>query len=982
MNIYATITGDVRTFLASTGEMGQLVYAFDWAATPLGPLSEWPQSLKTAVGMVLLSPVPTVLLLGDDGIMIYNDAYARLAGNRHPNLLGRKVREGWSEVAAFADNVMNVVLGGAALAYRDHPLPLHKDNVPQPAWMNLYFSPVLDDNGKPAGVMGIVVETTKRMLATAALRQSDLRKALLLSLVQAQRETHDATAMMQVAAERLARHLQANRVGFRELTGDGVLSLAPCWTDGALEPPSSLPACMTGPRYLEMARMGHTFSGTSLDETLAAMGDAVPGVQSFIDAPIMRNGALCASLHVEHATARAWTEADISLVRSVADQTWDAVERARAEAALRHSEEQLRLATDAAEVGLWDFSPATGVLFCPPSVKRTFGLSADAPVTVADFKAALHPDEREAVLAAFAAAIDPARRALYDVEYRVLGKEDGITRWVAAKGRGVFDSDGACVRAIGTAIDISARKAVEAQLNDLKDSLERQVEQRTADRDRIWRHSRDLLVIFGADGIFRAVNPAWTTVLGHATSDVVGRGFLDFVWPEDAEATQRALDAMATGDDLPDFENRYQRNDGAFRWISWHISVEGDLVFATGRDVTKAKEQDAALKAAEAALRQSQKMEAVGQLTGGLAHDFNNLLNVISGSLEIIQMRLERGWTASLDRYIGTAVGATERAAALTHRLLAFSRRQPLDPMLTDVNRLVSELDDLVRRSVGPGVAIRIVGADGLWPTLVDPNQLENALLNLCINARDAMPDGGRLTIETANRVLDEQAVKALEMPAGQYVTLSVTDTGTGMTPEVVAKAFDPFFTTKPPGEGTGLGLSMIYGFARQSGGQLRIYTEPGSGTTMCLYLPRHDAPPEAGPHGGGHARAGQARNGETVLLIDDEPAIRMLVSDTLKEAGYAVLEAPDGQSGLNLLRSAGKIDLLVTDVGLPGGFGGRQVADAARSLQPGLKVIFITGYAENAVIDSVRHEAGMRVITKPFAIDDLVRKIAELLNA
>ena len=980
MNTYAAITSDVRTFLASTGEMGQLVYAFDWAETSLGPLADWPQSLKTAVGMVLLSPVPTVVLLGDDGIMIYNDAYSRFAGCRHPRLLGCKIRQGWPEAADFNDNVMKTVLGGGTLAYRDQQLTLRRKTMPEQVWMDLFYSPILDDNGKPAGVMGIVVETTKRVLATTALRQSDLRKALLLGLVQAQRQTHDATTMMQAAAETLGRHLRANRVGFLERTGADSMTLGPFWTDGLPDTPSDPPpARMIGARYLELARMGHTFSDADLDEKLA---DTAPGIRSPIDAPIMRDGTLRASLYVDHASPRAWTTADISLVRAVADKTWDAVERARAEAALRDSEEQLRLATEAAEVGLWDLDPTTGTLFWPPRVKLMFGFSADAPVTMADFEAALHPDEHAAVTACFAAALDPARRAVYDVEHRAIGKEDGVTRWIAAKGRGVFDSSGTCVRALGTAIDISARKAVEAQLKELKTLLERRVEQRTADRDRIWRLSRDLLVVVGTDGVFRAVNPAWTTILGHAPDDVVGRSFLDFVWPEDAEVTRQALEATLAGNDLPNFENRYKRNDGTFRWISWHISVEGNLIFATGRDTTGAKAQDAALKAAEDALRQSQKMEAVGQLTGGLAHDFNNLLNAISGSVDLIQTHLAQGRTADLDRYVGMAMGATKRAAALTHRLLAFSRRQSLDPRPTDINRLTSGLDELIRRCVGPGVKITVIGADGLWPTLVDPNQLENALLNLCINARDAMPGGGTLTIETANRSLDGQAARALEVPVGHYVTLSVTDTGTGMTPEVSARACDPFFTTKPPGEGTGLGLSMIYGFARQSGGRLRIYTEPGNGTTMCLYLPRHDGLPEANPADDGHTSVRQARDGEVVLLIDDEPAIRMLVSETLKEAGYTVLEAADGPAALNVLRSAGKIDLLITDIGLPNGLSGRQVADAARALQPGLKVMFITGYAENAVVDTIRLEAGMRVVTKPFAIDEFVRKIAALIDA
>src|SRR5947209_6881170 len=301
----------------------------------------------------------------------------------------------------------------------------------------------------------------------------------------------------------------------------------------------------------------------------------------------------------------------------------------------------------------------------------------------------------------------------------------------------------------------------------------------------------------------------------------------------------------------------------------------------------RVKERTQDLMAAEEALRQSQKMEAVGQLTGGLAHDFNNLLTGISGSLQLLQTRLSQGRFSELDRYITAADGAARRAASLTHRLLAFSRRQTLDPKPTNINRLISDLEELIRRTVGPSIEVEVVGAAGLWTALVDPNQLENALLNLCINARDAMPDGGRITIETANKWLDERAARERELSPGQYLAICVSDTGTGMTPEVIKRAFDPFFTTKPLGQGTGLGLSMIYGFARQSGGNVRIYSEVGNGTTMCLYLPRHHGRDEDAHTGRGWEEAQPAADGETVLVVDDEPTVRMLVAEVLQELGY-----------------------------------------------------------------------------------------------
>ena len=307
--------------------------------------------------------------------------------------------------------------------------------------------------------------------------------------------------------------------------------------------------------------------------------------------------------------------------------------------------------------------------------------------------------------------------------------------------------------------------------------------------------------------------------------------------------------------------------------------------------------------------------EAVGQLTGGLAHDFNNLLAGISGSLELMQIRMQQGRVTDVERYMSTARGAVRRAAALTHRLLAFARRQTLSPSPTDVNRLVQGMEELIQRTVGPMIQVDVVGSSGAWPALVDPSQLENALLNLCINARDAMPEGGRITIETANKWLDTKAAQQHDIPEGQYLSLCVSDTGTGMTPEVIARAFEPFFTTKPIGEGTGLGLSMIYWFAQQSGGQVRIYSEVGQGSTVCIYLPRHYGEAAADPATEKSRSLKHAEHDKTVLVVDDEPTVRMLMIDILEDQGFATLEASDSAAGLKILQSGTRIDLLVTDV-------------------------------------------------------------------
>ena len=389
----------------------------------------------------------------------------------------------------------------------------------------------------------------------------------------------------------------------------------------------------------------------------------------------------------------------------------------------------------------------------------------------------------------------------------------------------------------------------------------------------------------------------------------------------------------------------------------------------------------------EETLRQSLKMEAAGQLTGGLAHDFNNLLTGISGSLELVRVRTAQGRVAEIGRYIDIAMTSVTRAAALTHRLLAFSRRQTLDPKPTDVNLLIGGMVELFSRTVGPAIRVETKLVDDPWPALCDPNQLENAMLNLVINARDAMPDGGNLLIETSNSAFpswrggaDTSTVG--KVPAGEYMGLFVTDNGMGMPPDVVARAFDPFFTTKPTGQGTGLGLSMIYGFVQQSGGHVLLSSEQGRGTTISIYLPRHlGAADEAGMADGG-TRPPQAEAGVVVLVVEDELAVRMVISEVLSDLGYTVLEAENGQAALRMVASLARIDLLLTDVGLPGGMNGRQLADAAREGRHGLKVMFLTGYAESAAIGSGRLEPGMEVMTKPFALNALATRVEGMINS
>ncbi len=499
-----------------------------------------------------------------------------------------------------------------------------------------------------------------------------------------------------------------------------------------------------------------------------------------------------------------------------------------------------------------------------------------------------------------------------------------------------------------------------------------------------------------SDYVHIEANAAYTANAG--IPDVVGKRVRDMVGEEAEDWVRRYREVLLSGAPIR-FERELEaterylslyafRLDPAekrqvgvlFQDITARKKAETELIEFNRSLEQRVEEERARFVATEEALRQAHKMEAVGQLTGGLAHDFNNLLAGITGSLEMIGTRLAQGRASDVEKYLAAAQGATRRAAALTHRLLAFARRQTLNPRPLVINELLPDFVELVRRTVGPEIAVESVAAAGLWPTSVDANQLENALLNLCINARDAMPDGGRLTVETANKWIDSSTAKQRGLEEGQYVTVCVSDTGVGIDKDTVEKVFEPFFTTKPIGEGTGLGLSMVYGFARQSHGHVRIYSEVGQGTMVCLYLPRHFGEVEA-------AEARQAveapllgSGGKSVLVVDDEPVIRMLVVDALEEMGFECAEAGDGPEGLAILESAERLDLLITDVGLPGGLNGRQVADRARELRPDLKVLFITGYAENAALNHGHIGPGTRVLTKPFSVSELTSRIESLL--
>jgi PAS domain S-box-containing protein len=527
--------------------------------------------------------------------------------------------------------------------------------------------------------------------------------------------------------------------------------------------------------------------------------------------------------------------------------------------------------------------------------------------------------------------------------------------------------------------DVNERRMAVEALRRLNQTLEKRVAQSTADRNRMWTLSTDVMMVTGLGGSIYSINPAWTRLLGWKETELLGVSVLDFVVPDDRSRLQTELQALSTGTAPGLFEVGMRTADGQSRRIEWSAVAAGDVLQAVGRDVTAEREAEEALRKAEDALRHSQKMEAIGQLTGGIAHDFNNMLTAIIGSMEVLKRRIRAGRYEDIDTFMDGAIGAANRAASLTHRLLAFARRQPLDPKAVDVNQLIRGMEELLRRTLGEGIKLKASLAPENWPALTDAHQLENAILNLAINARDAMPKGGTLSIATSREVLKErQRFGQEEIEAGDYVVICVGDTGVGMSPETLKKVFEPFFTTKPIGQGTGLGLSMIYGFAKQSRGHVRIESQEGEGTAFRLYLPLAQGIVEA--RTAAPSREAATGAGETVLVIEDDSAVRLIISDVLRELGYACIEAGDGQAALPMLTSNTPLDLLITDVGLPG-LNGRQIAEIARQHRPDLKILFVTGYAEHATGHAPFLEKGMEMVTKPFALDALALKIREMIH-
>lgn len=722
-------------FLRDGGHMAERIARYPWDGSPLGPIEAWPDSLKHTLSMMLVSTVPLVLLWGEAGVMLYNDAYAEFAGGRDSRLLGSNVLEGWDEVADFNANVMRVGLAGGTLSYRDHELTLHRNGRAEQVFMNLDYAPIRDELGEPAGVLAVVVETTEACLNRRALEESARKLAFLDGLGKTVSALVEPDAILMETTRLTGEHLALSNCAYADMDEDGDgFSIRGNWhRDGCPSIVGHYSLADFGTQAVTELNAGRPLilrdNRRELSPAAARTFQEI-GISATICMPLVKDGKLIALMAIHDAQPRDWNSYDLEIIREVTERSWAHVER----------------------VG------------------------------------------------------------------------------------------------------------IEADLRALNETLEQRVDQR----------SRQLLQ-------------------------------------------------------------------------------------------------------AEEALRHAYKMEAVGEMTGGLAHDFNNLLTVIGGAVDAIDARLTPEQRTDLDRYLSGANSSVRRAASITHRLLAFARKQTLAPQPTDVGILISDLQDLLQRTIGPEIALELDLAATPWIVCVDRNQLENAILNLCINARDAIEGGGVIGIAVANSAAGSDQ-------NGEFVKISVSDTGHGMSPEVLQKAFDPFFTTKPMGKGTGLGLSTIYGFVQQSGGQIHMRSIEGSGTIVDIILPRHAEGEHFTPSAARAAEPDAAERAITVLVTEDEFLIRMLLVESLEDAGYTVIEAEDGPSALAVLAEVGEIDLLLTDVGLPNGMNGRQLADTARQTLPALKVLFITGYAEQSVASNAGLEPGSAILTKPFAMTALLEQVEQLL--
>ncbi|MDB5394357.1 MAG: sensory box histidine kinase/response regulator [Rhodospirillales bacterium] len=965
-------------FIAGGGEMGALIRAHDWSLSSLGPPQAWPQSLRTAVRLLLNTGHPMYIFWGKAGACLYNDAYRQSIGpERHPASLGRPVREVWAEIwDVIGPEVERVMAGLSATWNVNRLIPITRNGRREDVYWTYSYGPI-DDATAPNGIGGVLVvctETTGTVLAEQRRAQETVRQrrlferapgfiAILRGPDHIFEFVNDAYSRMTGGRDYVGRSL---RQAFPDLSGQGFFDLLD-----------------------DVYASGRRFVAHGRPVRFQKSLDTAPEERflDFIYEPMVGEDDKVTGIFVEGHDV---TEARMAILAlSVAE---------RRQASLVELSDRFRILDDPADISYAAaeiLGRALGVgragygTIDPVAETVTIERDWNAPgiaslagvLKFRDYGSYVENLKRGETVACADADADPrtARRAH---ALKAIGAQAFVNMPIIEEGDTVAllylnhpSARAWCAEELAFIRDVAERtrtaverRRAEQELRDLAASLERQVAERTAEYDRVWRHSRDLLVVIGADGIFRAISPSWREVLGHDPENVVGHSFLDFIYPDDAEITQGGLDTAASGRDLTNFENRQVHKDGTPRWISWHTSAERDLVYAYGRDITAEKAAQAELTQAQEALRQSQKLEAMGQLTGGVAHDFNNLLTPIIGSLDMLQRR--RVGTEREQRLIGGALQSAERAKTLVQRLLAFARRQPLQPTAVDVSLLVNGMAGLVASTSGPQISVAVDAPGDLPAASADPNQLEMAVLNLSVNARDAMPEGGTLRISASAETIGTGHRSQLR--PGSYVLISVADTGIGMDEETLAHAVEPFFSTKGIGKGTGLGLSMVHGLALQLGGTLTIWSKPGLGTNVELWLPVSiQSAPEH--HG---AQSSERKGGMigTVLLVDDEELVRISTADMLTELGFEVLEANSAEEALKLIDRGASIDLLVTDHLMPG-MTGVDLVHAVRERQPATPGLIISGFAE---VEGIAPD--LPRLTKPYRQADLAASVASLI--
>jgi PAS domain S-box-containing protein len=880
-----------HAFLTGGGEASRIISDFNWAATPLGAIESWPPSLKASIAVILRSPVPIVTLWGEDGIMIYNDAYSQFAGQRHPQLFGSRVREGWPEVADFNDNVMKVGLAGGTLAYRDFELVLSRHGSPESAWLDLDYSPLLDESGQPAGVMAIVVEITEKIRAQREL--SAEREGL-------RRMFEQAPGFIAVVVGSDHRFTMANAayrklVGNREVVGRTVREALPEVTDqGFID------------LLDQVYRSGEPFVGRGAKVDLLHNSGAEPEQHylDFVYQPILTDG---------HTSG-------------IFIQGHDVTESRLTENAIRTESRKLQL-----------LNQSGAAIAAELDVDRIVQIVTDACTELVG-----------AQFGAFFYNVINEQGESYML-YALSGtSRDAFAGFPMPRNTAVFEPT-----FLGTGIVRSD--------DILKDP----------------RYGKNKPRAGMPEGHLPVRSYLAVPVISR-TGEVIGGLFFGHAQPGKFQAEHEELLMGIAGQAATAIDNA-RLFQAAEREVAERRRAESALQTLNATLEQRVIEEVFQRTRAEEQLRQIQKMEAVGQLTGGIAHDFNNMLAVILGGLTLMKRKLAKGET-DVERFADGAIEGAQRAASLTQRLLAFSRQQPLSPEPFSANGLVSGMSDLLGRTLGEPVKIETVLAAGLWQILADRVQLENAVINLSVNARDAMPNGGRLTIETSNAYVDDAFAKEYAITPGQYVLLAVADTGSGMSPDVLARAFDPFYTTKEVGKGTGLGLSQVYGFVRQSGGHVKIYSELDVGTTVKIYLPRYAGKGvEIKRSSGASVLKGNQR--EVVMVVEDEDRVRAVSVEALKDLGYAVVEASNPLDALRMLQEGQEVHLLFTDVVMPE-MSGRKLADLARERLPNLKILYTTGYTRNAIVHNGILDAGTNLLTKPFSIEELASKVRAMLDA